>query len=137
MYEERQIGFCGGLIYFTEWELNTRRITTKIMERLRGSYGVADWPMTCPGHLFAQNEIDDYEAFVALAALFQWEGHFIPTHGKYFMFLHEPDRLYIAVRENVPTMIDAIGKLCPVRELAPKDVWYRAFCQDAENNPGR
>lgn len=95
--------FLGGLLWLNEWDIwseSFERVGWRIAQRLKG---VEEAPSLgdAPAHLFTSHEFIDAQALLLLPMLFQWDAHFVPSSGEFFVYTSHEDRLLVVASNQV------------------------------------
>jgi hypothetical protein len=100
---EGEAEFPGGLLWLNEWDIwseSFERVGWRIAQRLRG---IAKVPSLrdAPAHLFGPDEFIDAQALLLLPMLFQWDAHFVPSSGEFFVYASHEERLLVVASNRV------------------------------------
>jgi hypothetical protein len=91
--------FPGGMVWINEWDIwseSFERVGWRTAQGLRGGTGAPSL-REAPGHLLASEEFVDAQALLLLPMLFQWDSHFVPSTGEFFVYMsHEGPLLIVA-----------------------------------------
>jgi hypothetical protein len=100
---EEDVGYYGGLIWFTNWDYGTpeiERCGLRMLEQMRRGYGISQSVENAPCQLFRSDEIVDAHAFLALALLWGWDAYFTPHGTRYFAYCRQNASLYLVTDDE-------------------------------------
>ena len=110
-YDLEAPNYQGSLLWITRWAvwhtwyLRGEDVATKILERMRLSYGEERPLDEAANHLFDMNEYDDQVAFLVMAMLGECDAYLVPAQAEYFVRLSHEGYAYVVT---------------PTRDLIPK-----------------
>ena len=110
-YGEEQ--FAGALLWLQRWEIWSASIDRAgyvLLEGIRSVSGQSVPLGSAPGHLFQQGEFSRAHACLALPMVFQWDAHYIPVSGEFFVFVSHEGYLELTT-QNERLHRDTLGRL--------------------------
>lgn len=119
---EQEVGFYGGLIWYTNWGMGTPELEQcglRILEQMRRGYGAGESVENSPAQVFRSDERVDAQAFITLPLLWGWDAYFTPHGSRYFAYARQNGSLYLVTddEEVFQKLLGAFDAYHPVLEL--------------------
>lgn len=101
--DDEEANFRGGLVWLQDWDIwsgTTERVGHLLLTALRKPAPEAENIRSRPANLFKPSEFVEAHTTLSLALLFQWDAHYVPLVGDFYVFLSHHGRIEVVTRDR-------------------------------------